>query len=119
MADQEKLRFAAPVQLGVDLGYVGFKAEGAVVMLPNKRPKGGELTEEQRLENHLFSSYRVGIEHVNSSIKRSRAVKEPMRLRTTGASNLVMLLACGLHNFRLRHRPQPPLALSYPHASTS
>jgi len=45
------------------------------------------------------------IEHVNSSVKRCRIVKDRIRLWKEGVRALVMELCCALHNFRVRLIP--------------
>jgi hypothetical protein len=37
-------------------------------------------------------------------VKRSRSVKERLRNTKAGVADLIMLLACGLHNLRVRYR---------------
>jgi hypothetical protein len=77
--------------------------------MPAKKPRGGELSEEQKAENRVVSRRRVPIEHVNSSVKRCRVVKDTLRLWKEGVRDLVMEVACGLHNFRLRLNPWQPM----------
>ena len=60
------------------------------------------------LLNHLFSSARVVVEHVIAGVKRWRIVKEVLRLTTDGISDLVMEIACGLHNLRVSCRHPLP-----------
>jgi hypothetical protein len=45
------------------------------------------------------------IEHTMSSVKRCRIVKDRMRYWQDRIRDVVMVIACGLHNLRLRHRP--------------
>ena len=52
---------------------------------------------------------RLRIEHVNSSVKRCRMVKDRMRLWKQGVRDLVMELCCALHNFRVRLNPWLPM----------
>jgi hypothetical protein len=54
-----------------------------------------------RFLNHLISSARVVVENVIAGVKRCRIVKDVLRLTTEGLSDLVMEIACGLHNFRV------------------
>ena len=54
--------------------------------------------------NRIFSSARVEVEHVISGVKRCRIVKDVLRLTKKGISDLVMEIACGLHNFRVSCR---------------
>ena len=59
--------------------------------------------------NRLFSSARVVVEHTISGVKRGRTVKEVLRLTTTGMADLVMEIACGLHNLRVSCRYPLPV----------
>ena len=70
--------------------------------MPTQKPRGQELTREQQLANHALHYRRLRIEHVNSSVKRCRIVKERIRLRKQGVRDLVMARCCALHNFRAR-----------------
>lgn len=51
---------------------------------------------------------RVVVEHVIAGVKRCRIVKEVLRLTTEGLSDLVMEIACGLHNLRVNCRHPLP-----------
>jgi hypothetical protein len=92
-----------------DLGFVGFTPQGVTIVMPTKKPRGGELSEEQKAENRVVSRRRVRIEHVNSSVKRCRVVKDTLRLWKEGVRDMVMEVACGLHNFRIRLNPWQPM----------
>ncbi len=59
--------------------------------------------------NHLFASARVVVENVIAGVKRCRMVKEVLRLTTDGMSDLVMEIACGLHNLRVSCRHPLPI----------
>jgi hypothetical protein len=67
-------------------------------------PKGQELSVEDRFLNHLISSARVVVENVIAGVKRCRIVKDVLRLTKAGMSDLVMEIACGLHNLRVSCR---------------
>ncbi len=58
--------------------------------------------------NHLFSSARVVVENVLAGVKRCRIVKDVLRLTTDGMSDLVLEIACGLHNLRVSCRHPLP-----------
>lgn len=62
-----------------------------------------------RFLNHLVSSARVIVENVIAGVKRCRIVKDVLRLTTDGISDLVMEVACGLHNFRVSCRHPLPI----------
>jgi hypothetical protein len=58
------------------LGFQAFTLEGVDISQPTKKPCGKGLTPEQQADNREIAWRRVRIEHVNSSIKRCRMLKE-------------------------------------------
>ena len=72
--------------------------------MPTRASKLKPLTVLQKENNTEISSQRVKIEHTISGVKRSRIVKDKLRSRKNNQDDLVMELACGLHNFRVRKR---------------
>ena len=44
------------------------------------------------------------VENVIAGVKRCRIVKDQLRLTTDGISDVVMEIACGLHNLRVTCR---------------
>lgn len=109
IADQTPYPLPEGSELLQDLGFVGFTLAGVVITQPHKKPRGGELTEEQKTENRAIARRRVLIEHIICSIKRCRIVKDTIRLWKDTARDMVMAICCGLHNFRLRLYPWPSL----------
>ncbi|HYN24054.1 MAG TPA: transposase family protein, partial [Pyrinomonadaceae bacterium] len=63
-----------------DLGFLAFTLPQVDILMPTKKPRGQELTREQELANQALHQRRLRIEHVNSSVKRCRIVKDRMRL---------------------------------------
>jgi len=47
------------------------------------------------------------VEHALAGVKRSRIVKDILRNTKDGFSDMVMAIACALHNFRVDHRKKP------------
>jgi hypothetical protein len=88
-----------------DTGFQAFTLEGVDILQPTKKPRGKELTAEQKAGNREVSRRRVRIEHVNSSVKRCRMLKETIRMWKEGMRDMVMEIGCALHNFRLRVTP--------------
>jgi hypothetical protein len=88
-----------------DTGFQGFCPEGVLIMQPKKKPRGGELTPDEKAENRRISSIRIRVEHAISGVKRYRIVKDKLRNWKAGFRDLVMETCCGLHNFRLNFRP--------------
>ena len=77
--------------------------------MPTKKPRGQELTREQQAAKQALTQRRRCIEHVNSSVKRCRIVKDRIRLWKKGVRDLVMELCCALHDFRVRLTPWQPM----------
>ena len=63
----------------------------------------------ERVLNGFISGVRVVVEHVIAGVKRCRIVKEVLRLTKPGISELVMEIACGLHNLRVACRHPLPV----------
>jgi hypothetical protein len=98
IADATPYPLSARSGLLQDLGFLGFTLPEVEILMPTKKPQGGELTVQQQLDNEMLHKRRLRIEHVNSSVKRCRIVKDRLRLWKTGIRDLVMELCCGLHN---------------------
>ena len=88
-----------------DSGFQGFSVPGVKMIQPTKKPKGRELTVQEKAKNRKISSIRIRIEHAMSGIKRYRIVKDKLRNYKKGFTDLVMETCSGLHNFRLNFRP--------------
>jgi DDE superfamily endonuclease len=93
-----------------DLGFLAFTLPQVEILMPTKKPRGQELPWEQDVANQALRQRRLRIEHVNSSVKRCRIVKDRLRLWKQGIRDLVMELCCALHNFRVRLTPWQPMA---------
>lgn len=61
-----------------DLAYQGLDHSE----VPHKKPRGGELTPQQKEENRAFSSVRVRVEHSIRRVKAFRIVRDEYRLAT-------------------------------------
>jgi hypothetical protein len=92
-----------------DLGFLAFTLAQVEIIMPTRKPRGRALTRLQKAANRRIARRRVRIEHVNSSVKRCRIVRDICRLRKTGVRDLVMEVCCALHNFRVRLTPWQPM----------
>jgi hypothetical protein len=92
-----------------DLGFLSFMLPAVAILMPTKKPRGGELSLEQERANQVLHHRRLRIEHVNSSVKRCRIVKDRIRLWKEGVRDLVMELCCALHHFRVHLTPWPSM----------
>jgi hypothetical protein len=110
IADATPYPLPARSRLLQDLGFLAFTLPQVEILMPTKKSRGAALTREQQWLNQALHQRRLRIEHVNSSVKRCRIVKDRIRLWKAGVRDLVMELCCALHNFRVRLTPWQPLA---------
>ena len=85
-----------------DLGFLSFTLPQVEILMPTKKPRGEELPLEQQRANQILNQRRLRIEHVNSSVKRCRIVKDRIRLWKAGVRDLVRALCGALHHVRVR-----------------
>jgi hypothetical protein len=112
ICDEEQPTFPQGSTLYKDTGFQGYEPEGVSTIQPKKKPRGQELSAEDKERNRLIAKVRVVVEHVISGIKRCRIVKDVFRNLKDGFRDLVMVIACGLHNFRTwcRSKSKAPVA---------
>jgi hypothetical protein len=103
-ADAVPMAYPPNATLGKDTGFQGYEPAGVRTQQPKKKPRGQELSVADTFCNSLISSARVVVENVLAGVKRCRIVKDVLRLTTEGISDLVMEIACGLHNLRVSCR---------------
>nr|VFK28155.1 MAG: DDE superfamily endonuclease [Candidatus Kentron sp. LPFa] len=104
ICDEEEIKCPKNSVCYRDNGFQGYEMEGIDIREPKKKPRNGELTEEEKNNNKLISSLRVIVEHVISGAKRCRIVKDVFRNTKLGYDDLAMEIACGLHNYRSHFR---------------
>lgn len=102
ICDLENLSLSKNVSLMVDLGFQGLGSENAHIILPYKHKKNQELDAKMLAHNKWQASIRVRIEHTIASIKIFRKAKETFRGRLFNREDTVMLVACALHNLKLK-----------------
>jgi len=102
ICDLEQVTFLKQARILVDLGFMGLSSTVAQIIQPHKKKKNHELTAEQEQANQWISKIRVKVEHIIASIKIFRKVKEKFRGRLFNREDRVMLIACGLHNLKLK-----------------
>lgn len=114
IADCEAIEYPPHATLDQDTGFQGYAPRGVLTFQPKKKPRGKDLGVADLFFNHLISSVRIRVEHVIASVKRCRIVKDVLRNTKAGFSDLVMCVACALHNWRIGFRHptlgQQPLA---------
>lgn len=105
VADEAGYQLPEGSTLGQDTGFQGFALPGVMTLQPTKKPRGKELTTEQKEDNRRISQMRIRIEHAIGGVKRYRIVQDKIRNWKPGFRDKVMETCCGLHNFRLNFRP--------------
>lgn len=104
LCDQEDMLFPANSLLDKDTGYQGYEPTGVITFQAKKKPRNGELSAEEKFINKIYASTRIVIENVFSGVKRCRITKDVYRNLKAGFADLIMEIACGLHNFRHEFR---------------
>jgi len=88
------------IEAQTDTGFIGIEKLHKNTALPHKKPKGGQLTKEQKRENRVISSKRVSNEHAIGFVKRFKILTERYRGRRKGFGLRFNLIA-GICNFEL------------------
>ena len=107
--DEEKWIENIPDEVAIegDLGFQGLQNEFVNVHLQHKKPRGKELTDEQKQENREFSSQRVKCEHAHAGMKRYNSVTAVYRNRVPDFDDRLMLNAAGFDSYL--HKPPVPI----------
>lgn len=105
-AEDDPPPFPDGSRVGGDSGYQGWVPTRGTVTTPLKKPRGGDLTEEEKTVNREFARMRVRVEHVMAGMKELRIVHDIFRGRTGGDEDQVMVIAAGLYNYRCALRDQ-------------
>jgi hypothetical protein len=101
LADEQDLRFPKNSKLWQDTGFQGYGPEHVTIFQPKKKPRGGELTREEKEQNTAISRQRIKVEHSIGGVKVFAIVGQVFRNLKPAFDDLVMETACGLHNLRL------------------
>lgn len=103
LADEQDGAFPPGSSLWKDTGFQGYEPKDVKTFQPTKKPKGRDLSFEEKATNRVISKDRIGIEHSLGGVKVFRIVHDVFRNVRDGFDDLVMEIACGLHNFRIDH----------------
>jgi hypothetical protein len=108
LADEQNLTFPPGSRLWKDTGFQGYEPDAVQTYQPKKKPKGRDLTRDEKQANATIARQRIGVEHSIGGVKVFRIVQDVFRNLRPAFDDLVMETACGLHNLRLDH-PLTPL----------
>lgn len=103
LADKESVFESFPKDVAVmaDTAFVGEEKVHPNIHIPKKKPRGRELTYDEKETNKIISSYRVIVEHAIGGIKRYRCMSEKLRNRKAYIDDQFLLLTAGLWNYHL------------------
>lgn len=104
IADEENPTFPRGSNLFKDTAFQGYEPENTNCYQPSKKPRGKQLSPEDRLFNRMIAGVRIIAEHVLAGVKRLHIVRDVFRNRKEGFSDLVMEIACAMHNLRVSCR---------------
>lgn len=103
LADKDDIFKQIPKEINVmaDTAFVGEDKVHPNIHMPKKKPRGRELTADEKETNKIISSYRVIVEHAIGGIKRYRCMSEKLRNHKAFIDDQFILLASGLWNYHL------------------
>lgn len=85
----------------VDTGFVGLKKIHPNTQIPKKRSRDKPLSEDDKENNRLISSFRVTVEHAIAGMKRLRSTTDVYRNKRANFDDTLHLLAAGIWNYHL------------------
>jgi len=86
----------------VDTGFAGIDKKYDIdVQMPKKKPKGKDLTDEEKENNKIISSIRVINENAIGGIKRLRCVNDIYRNRKANIEDRFMIISAGIWNHEI------------------
>jgi hypothetical protein len=92
----------------MDKGYVGVDKHlrrGVSAVLPLKKPRGGELSEQQRGHNREVARQRIVVEHTMAQLNRFTVLRQVFRARRRERHGKVVRVVAKLVNRRLAVTP--------------
>jgi len=101
LADEQHLRFPENSKLWQDTGFQGYAPDNVTIIQPKKKPRGGELSPDEKVQNTAISKQRIAVEHSIGGVKVFAIVHHIFRNLKPAFDDLAMETACGLHNLRL------------------
>jgi hypothetical protein len=102
--DDQQYRYPDKSSIWKDTGFQGYEPQNTTTYQPKKKPRDGELTQEEKDKNRTISQQRIFVEHSIGGVKICRIVHDIFRNHKPDYEDLVMETACGLHNLRIDYR---------------
>jgi hypothetical protein len=91
----------------MDKGYVGVEKhrQGVPLVLPYKKPRGGELSEGQKAHNREVARHRIVVEHTMAQLNRFTVLRQVFRGKQRERHGGVTRVVAKLVNRRLAVKP--------------
>jgi hypothetical protein len=83
-----------------ETGCQGCEPANVSTSQPQPKPRKPERSAAAKAEPQLIARLRILVEHVMAGVKRGRIGPEVWRHTNAHCDDLVMEIACGVHNFR-------------------
>jgi hypothetical protein len=99
--ESQKEKLSSKIKKLFDLAFIGIETDYPDAVLPNKKPKGKELTKRQKQQNRKISRIRVKVENSFAGVKRLRIVYNVCRIKRDDFIDLVFDVSCGIWNYYL------------------
>ena len=107
-ADEAHRASPTHATLDKDTGLQGDAPEGVRTAQPKKSPQARQCVGGLSASLPASPVRAASVENVLAGVKRGRMVKEVVRLTKAGLADLVLEMACGWHNLRVRCRHPLP-----------
>lgn len=103
LADKSSIFESLPqnVEVFADTAFIGVQKVHPKTYLPQKKPRGRDLTPQEKEMNRIISSFRVVVEHAIGGIKRYGCMSNKLRSRKPSIEDKFLLLSSGLWNYHL------------------
>lgn len=103
LADKDDIFKQIPKDVNVmaDTAFTGEEKDHFNIHIPKKKPRGRDITVDEKETNKIISSYRVIVEHAIGGIKRYRCMAEKLRNHKAFIDDQFLLLTAGLWNYHL------------------
>lgn len=87
-----------------DTGFQGYEPPNTTPIQPKKKPKGRELTPDEKQRNKEIARDRIGVEHSIGGAKIYHIARDIFRNHKNQFDDQVMEIVCGLFNFKIEQR---------------
>ena len=89
------------VAVWVDTGFQGILKQHANTCIPKKHGRGKPLSDDEKENNRIISSFRVVVEHAIAGIKRFKDYSDIWRNKIQNLDDSIMRIVCGLWNLHI------------------